>query len=715
MVYKIVKIAAPRLSISLQIYFCLFAIFIAGVAVYQAALAYNPVPIWDMQEGYLGFLNKIHEGHWAAWIEPHNEHRIFLQRLIFWLDNYVFGGLSIFAIACNFICISVNVVLLYLLAKRDTASVLVLPLLVSWCFLLLQGANITWAFQAQFHLAYLVPLIGFYLLSVERSRLNYLRCLGVVGVGLLSIGTMGNGVLALPLYVACAIVMRFPLRYFGVLLGGLALEFVFLLATYKVGSSPLNLESLSHVGTLLIFLLRLLGSPFYYLTGESDRFFQVEVMGALYLLLLSTKFAQLLFTRQAVTPKDWVLVAFAGYVTLSYAGASFSRSFAGIELAVTTHYTTPSLLGWAALALVYSDDIGQRINAAWRAVVLLIFSFVVGAYQYGALSDFANPIFDWKVSALGVAMGVDDQIAQRTLTSPDFFHQIRQFSEPAYQLRLGYFQSAPLSGIRDQIGQVPARNIKTPLQSCSLAPFQIMTTTDPKFVRLSSVLEVSANGSALPDFVRILNGEGRQLGFALVQSGWRDLRDIAPVDGKYRFRVEGYVSSQVEENISVEADAGDQQICNASAVVPSQPFELKQALINETSPTVSIAQVLNLADIRGGDGLQTNLCQLGLQILGTSGAKGDADTGEIRLRLKKGQGFLYRSGPTAGNQRLNIVGGPQILLPQVAEWAEVSLGASVYGDKDFLEVSISDTGSGWGEWSATMVRTSMDQCRSSLR
>ncbi|MGR6722277.1 hypothetical protein, partial [Aeromonas veronii] len=82
-----------------------------------------------------------------------------------------------------------------------------------------------------------VPLAGLYLIAVEQKDLNWIRCLGAVGVGLLSIGTMGNGILALPLYVAYAIVMRFPLRFTGIFLGGLALEFVFLMWNQNPGGT----------------------------------------------------------------------------------------------------------------------------------------------------------------------------------------------------------------------------------------------------------------------------------------------------------------------------------------------------------------------------------------------------------------------------------------------------------------------------------------------
>ncbi|WP_288193235.1 hypothetical protein [uncultured Phyllobacterium sp.] len=689
----------------------LCALVIVVLAVFQAMVAYNPVPVWDMQEGYLGFLEKLQNGDWGAWIAPHYEHRILLQRIIFWFDNYIFGGVSIFAIVANFICISCNVALLYLLAKRRNASSLPLALIICWCFLLVQGENITWAFQAQFHLAYLVPLAGLYLIAVERKDLNWLRCLGAVGAGLLSIGTMGNGILALPLYVAYAIVMRFPARLTSIFLGGLTLEVLFLLSNHSPGTAQLNLDLLTNLDTILLFLLRLLGSPFYHLLGSSDRFHQVEIIGLVYLLLLSTKTIQLL-RQKSSAPVDWALATFALYVVLSYAGASVSRSNVGMALAVTTHYTTPSLLGWMALAILHFDCFQQQLSAAWRFIAFFVFSLVIVTYQYSALGYFSGPLFDWKVATLGLALGADDQIAQRRLAAPESYREIKRYSEPAYQSNFSYFQSIPFSGIREQLGQISAENKQPNLQGCSIAPFQMMTTTDPKFFRFSSFIELdAARSNTYPDFVRILDEKNRQLGFALVQSGWRDRREITPVNGKYRFKVEGYVASSIGRHIDIVAEAGGKQVCNVSTEIPSQPMQLKIPFAYGSSGDLPIAQVSNVKDITGGDGLQTNLCSYGLQVLGTFGPDGDATKAALRFQLRSGQSFLYRSGPTAGNQRLSIVDGSQFLMPQALDWLEVTLDPSLYGNKDSIDVSVLDEGSGWGEWSAIAVRVPVDQCR----
>ena len=72
-----------------------------------------------------------------------------------------------------------------------------------------QDNNLAWGFQSQFFLAQLLPMCGLVWLgrSVQRedNAADFaLACL----FGVLATGTMANGVLALPLMVICAVVLR---------------------------------------------------------------------------------------------------------------------------------------------------------------------------------------------------------------------------------------------------------------------------------------------------------------------------------------------------------------------------------------------------------------------------------------------------------------------------------------------------------------------------
>src|SRR5690349_8591139 len=64
---------------------------------------YSPVPFWDMWPGYVDFWVRLSEGEWGAWWAQHNEHRIVLARLLFWVDHAVFGGTIGFLFVVNYL------------------------------------------------------------------------------------------------------------------------------------------------------------------------------------------------------------------------------------------------------------------------------------------------------------------------------------------------------------------------------------------------------------------------------------------------------------------------------------------------------------------------------------------------------------------------------------------------------------------------------------
>jgi hypothetical protein len=58
-----------------------------GSTVIGAIRNYSPVPFWDMWDGYIGFYERISNGHWEAWWERHMEHRLVFSRVFFWLES----------------------------------------------------------------------------------------------------------------------------------------------------------------------------------------------------------------------------------------------------------------------------------------------------------------------------------------------------------------------------------------------------------------------------------------------------------------------------------------------------------------------------------------------------------------------------------------------------------------------------------------------------
>jgi hypothetical protein len=90
-------------------------------------------------------------------------------------------------------------------------------------------------------------------------------------------------------------------------------------------------------------------------------------------------------------------------------------------------------------------------------------------------------------------------------------------------------------------------------------------------------------------------------------------------------------------------------------------------------------------------------------VLGTF-VESDEDTGTLRFKAQDGDTFLYRSGPTSGQQFLKLLGSnKQMQLPVSPVWTllEIDLPTSA---REITQIELTDQGKGWGEWSAIALR-----------
>ena len=202
-----------------------FSLLTTGMVVVGGFRHFSAVPYWDMWGGTIQFYFNVMEGDSSVWWAQHNEHRPVLARLLFWIDFYFFDGLSIFLIITNYLLTAMAALVFWLFLRdmqpgqavtgREIATGL---LITAWLFLWCQSENFTWAFQSQFFMAQLLPLAALLWLarSMHNTRWSFtLACL----LGVLSAGTMANGVLALPLMFCCALILRLPPLRSAILFG----------------------------------------------------------------------------------------------------------------------------------------------------------------------------------------------------------------------------------------------------------------------------------------------------------------------------------------------------------------------------------------------------------------------------------------------------------------------------------------------------------------
>jgi hypothetical protein len=427
--------------------------------------SYSPVPFWDMWEGYIGFFLGLEERGWQAWWAQHNEHRIVLGRLLFWIDINLFGGNFLFLLVSNFLFAGIAALLFSRMIRDATADAdavaqrrLAAPVVVCLMFSWVQSENFTWGFQGAFFLAQLIPLAAMYCLylhSAARVRNGLFIAAALLGVA--SALTMANGILTLPLLVMLALFFRLDRSRVGLLLAlAIATLAFYFLDFHAVGHHGSVLDAI--VGqplALLQYVLLYLGGPFDVLSAGGS-LWAAQAAGAIF--MLGTAFLLIRIWRApAVDALSQTLLVFIGYILATAFGTGAGRIVFGVEQALASRYTTPALMAWCALLAACMQVF--RHSARGRRVVVTLGALAAATLlplQLSALN--AQPVdpFERLIAGLALEMGIRDSqqirhVAPRLDTALDL-------ADAARQRGLSVFGNPLLRGMREDIGrrQLPA-------------------------------------------------------------------------------------------------------------------------------------------------------------------------------------------------------------------------------------------------------------------
>ncbi len=396
--------------------FLLAAVVFVALAITGGIRGYSPVPFGDMWDGYLGFFTKVMSGDVFAWWAQHNEHRIVLARVFFWLDLVLFSGRGWFLIVVNYVLQAMVCMLFWTIWKesKNDKQNWIGYFLIAWLFWWIQKNNLEWGFQSQFILAQFLPLAAFYFLHRAcHSRTDYDKwfVLAVV-LGVLSIGSMANGVLALPIMTLYAVLTRMGLRRIVIL----SVLFLLTLVAYFYGYvAPAGHGSLGEALRtnplgLMHYVVVYVGGAFSF--GDSHIGLWSATIAGFFLISSSVFFALKALARPRQETLRLVLVAFILYIGGTALGTAGGRLIFGIDQALASRYMTPSLMAWASLLILYLPQINSlRLTAqnklwVWFAVLLLLML----PKQLESLGSKKHRIFDRQLAALAVEMGVKDEV-----------------------------------------------------------------------------------------------------------------------------------------------------------------------------------------------------------------------------------------------------------------------------------------------------------------
>ena len=539
---------------------------LAGIFVVLAIIGgvknYSPVPFRDMWNGYLGFFVKASEGDVAIWWSQFNEHRIVFARILFWLDIRFFNGSIVFLIAVNYILSAATLTCFFYILRialpgeeNHKLRIIILSVICILTFSWIQQGNLSWGFQSQFFLAQLFPLLAFYLLYLADASKKHAALLYLMSavIGIACAGTMANGILALPLMVVMAAVLRmgWP-KVLGLLILSALVLFAYF-SDYQQTSihGSMREELTAHPIEILQYLLLYLGGPVYYMTGE--RSYPLAQLAGCFLIGSTVFFAYKATQEIKKNTLQISLLIFILYIGGTALGTAGGRLKLGLETALISRYTTPSLMAWSALLILYASYLRQKIIRSRSALVaLLLVPVLLLPYQFKALKNKDDDSFEHMVAALAIELGVRDQVQVETVFySPDYVFTL---SKIPIERGLSIFGNEVIKNARNDLGKLVTSSSNVP---CIGAIDEIAAVDgDSRYVRVSGWIFAPSAGRS-PKSVFFRDPHNKVVGYAIAGRSRHDIK-ASVYKNADRSGFKGYIlASSATGQLLVEGKAPD--------------------------------------------------------------------------------------------------------------------------------------------------------------
>ena len=452
------------------------ALLYAVLAILAGVNGYSSVPFWDMWDGTLGFY--LHQQTDAtAWWAQHNEHRIILARILFFIDLKYFGGNAIFLLVTNYALGIATFGLLAWCALRIIPNALasmkiVAAVILSLALLWTQENNLTWGFQSQFFLAQLLPLASLLLLrqSSQHGQRRHACFAAAIALAVVAAGSMANGVLATWLLLAGCVLGRQGIkRTVIVLLVAIVVTTLYFHGYVSPGVHGSLSQTLRDAPRgVMWFLLAYLGSPFgHVVIGGTPNLYVAVACGAIVACLAIYLTGTALLRKRTSVDLELAIALFVGYLGASAFAAAGSRIVFGLASAVASRYTTPALLVIACVMILGVARLSSRFTwARGQAVgLLLLIPLAFLPLQWQAMKHNSLTDLEKTTAALALEMSARDD-EQILWIYPDSTRALEIAREASAQ-DLSIFASPWLKGASESIGHA---YVATPAKGCGVVP-----------------------------------------------------------------------------------------------------------------------------------------------------------------------------------------------------------------------------------------------------
>jgi len=485
----------------------------------------------DMWHSYIDFFLKVKSGDSSIWWAQHNEHRIILSKLLFWADLAWFDGAGWFLLVANYILLALVCVIFWLALIESCPK----PYWFIACFLIIwlsswsQSENLTWGFQSQFILGQLLPLSALFMLhrTVAKGNEGQNSFIAACLLGLLSFGSLANGVLALPLMITYAIIVRLSKKRLLILIT----LFCFGAWAYFYNYHPpehhgsLQKALLENPVDFVKYILLYLGGPFFHLLrGKENSILIAQIAGAS-LIICSTYLLSQSLRKISQSSLRLALLTFIIYIVGTAFGTAGGRLIFGVEQALSSRYMTPALMAWAALLVIFAPRVSHRIDPHRWMISVPLFILVLGLFpiQLEALTPQNGPVFQKSVAALALEMGINDQ-DQIGVVFPNAETALA-ISETAAAKNISVFNLPLYRDVRERIGGI----LVAPNRICKGHIDKIDSIEDRNYLRVTGWF-FDQDRKLASKSVWIVGSDGAVVGYALLGMPRPDVAAVIDAD-----------------------------------------------------------------------------------------------------------------------------------------------------------------------------------------
>jgi hypothetical protein len=318
-------------------------------------------------------------------LAQHNEHRIFVPRLVFLADKILFSGTNIFNLT---VIVGSQLVLAALLiglmakAKLDSRGWM-MGLVLASLFSSYQYQNFFWGHTLGLVLVNLLAAVSFVI--VAYGDRTWRATLLAAAFGILAALSLASGMLVLCILPALAAVLGYRSRQIA-LLAVIPVVAVFLyLIGYKFPEHhSYSAGAISNLPRVAAYALVYLGAPIAQLIASAAipippraQLYLAAGIGLLAVLATGCCGYWAFRNRQRLAPAHWVLLALVAFTSAGAAMTAIGRYTFPLDQAASSRYGAPVLLFWIGLLLLAwaSQSIApSRIGgtAPFAASVLLV-------------------------------------------------------------------------------------------------------------------------------------------------------------------------------------------------------------------------------------------------------------------------------------------------------------------------------------------------------